>query len=323
MADEIVVGSADLPVKRPREEEENGAEAATSAVSMEADGGKESDSVSAVIPGWFSEISLMWPDSKHCSKDQRNKNKPTGFSPNPPKNPVSGAKRVLSDAIDGCSEKWAFTMTNGFEVDVGKAAGLSSPLAKNEVSSLPLSPKPAAQLEKKNTQASEHTAASSSYNVGSSGATTSKFSAFQSRSAKLSCLRLSSLHHNPLRVSISGKKEFVVMKGKMRGSGAMCYTYATPLSVNTLQFISTISTTVLFLAKMTVVQKSFLVPLFLLQMPATVISWIKGEYGIWAAFLVFLVRLFFFIPGRKGFRSAACKHKWVDDPQRSGCGAHE
>ncbi|KAM1742577.1 hypothetical protein ACFX12_012557 [Malus domestica] len=88
------------------------------------------------------------------------------------------------------------------------------------------------------------------------------------------------------------------MKGKMRGSGAMCYTYATPLSVNTLQFISTISTTVLFLAKMTVVQKSFLVPLFLLQMPATVISWIKGEY-------------------------AACKHKWVDDPQRSGCGAHE
>ncbi|KAM1742576.1 hypothetical protein ACFX12_012556 [Malus domestica] len=163
MADEIVVGSADLPVKRPREEEENGAEAATSAVSMEADGGKESDSVSAVIPGWFSEISLMWPDSKHCSKDQRNKNKPTGFSPNPPKNPVSGAKRVLSDAIDGCYEKWAFTMTNGFEVDVGKAAGLSSPLAKNEVSSVPLSPKPAAQLEKKNTQASEHTAASSSY----------------------------------------------------------------------------------------------------------------------------------------------------------------
>ncbi|KAM0988514.1 hypothetical protein ACFX2A_012661 [Malus domestica] len=88
------------------------------------------------------------------------------------------------------------------------------------------------------------------------------------------------------------------MKGKRRGSSAMCYTYAALFSVNTLQFISTISTTVLLLAKRTAVQKSFLVPLFLLQAPTAVISWIKGEYG-------------------------ACKHKWVDDLQRSGCGAHE
>ncbi|KAM0988513.1 hypothetical protein ACFX2A_012661 [Malus domestica] len=303
MTDEIMVGSADLPMKRPREDEENGAEAATSVVSMETDGGKELNSVSAVIPRWLSEISLMWPDSRHCSEDQRNKNKPTRFSPNPPKNPVSWAKRVFSDAIDGCSEKWAFTMTNGFEVDVGKVAGLSSPLAKNEVSSIPLSPKPAAQLEKKNTQASEHAAASHSYNVGSSGATTSKFSAFQPRPAKLSCLRLSSLHRNPLRVSIGGNKEFVVMKGKRRGSSAMCYTYAALFSVNTLQFISTISTTVLLLAKRTAVQKSFLVPLFLLQAPTAVISWIKGEYGIWAAFLALLVRPFFFIPSFIQFTS--------------------
>ncbi|KAM1563745.1 hypothetical protein ACFX10_038126 [Malus domestica] len=118
MADEIVVGFADLLVKRPREEEENGAEAAASVVSIETDGGKEPN-----------------------SKNQRNKNKPTRFSPNPPKNPVSGAKRGFSDAIDGCSEKWAFTMTNGSEVDVGKSAGLSSLLAKNKVSSIPLSPK--------------------------------------------------------------------------------------------------------------------------------------------------------------------------------------
>ncbi|KAM3001499.1 hypothetical protein FF2_037782 [Malus domestica] len=88
------------------------------------------------------------------------------------------------------------------------------------------------------------------------------------------------------------------MKGKRRGSGVMCYTYGAPLSVNTLQFISTISTAVLLLAKGTDVHKSFLVPLFLLQASATVISWIKGEYG-------------------------ACKHIWVDDLQRSGCGAHE
>ncbi|KAM2075289.1 hypothetical protein ACFX1T_038191 [Malus domestica] len=134
MADEIVVGFADLPVKRPREEEENGAEAAASVVSIETDGGKEPNSVSTIIPGW-------------------NKNKPTRFSPNPPKNPVSGAKRGFSDAIDGCSEKWAFTMTNGSEVDVGKSAGLSSLLAKNE-------------LEKKNTQVSKHAAAFTSCKSG-------------------------------------------------------------------------------------------------------------------------------------------------------------
>ncbi|KAM2107984.1 hypothetical protein ACFX1Q_024891 [Malus domestica] len=291
MANESVVRSADLPVKRAREEKENDAGAAASAVSMETDGGKESDYVSTT------------PDI--VQKNQRNKNKPTGFSPNLPKNPVSGANKGFSNAIDGCYEKWAFTMTNGSEVDVGKAAGFSSPLAKNEVSSVPLSPNLAAQLEKKNTQASEHAAASPSCNVGSSSTTTSKFSAFQPRLAKLSCLSMSSLHRNPFRVSIGIKKEFVVMKGKKRGSSAMCYTYAAPLCINTFQFISIISTTVLLLAKGTAVQKSFLVPLFLLQAPAAVISWIKGEYG------------------RKGFGSDACKHRWVDDLQRSGYGAHE
>ncbi|KAM1373236.1 hypothetical protein ACFX2I_023961 [Malus domestica] len=109
---------------------------------------------------------------------------------------------------------------------------------------------------------------------------------------------MSSLHRNPLRVSMGIKNEFVVMKGKRRGSGAMCYTYHAPLCINTLQFISTISTAVLLLAKGTAVQKSFLVPLFLLQAPAAVISWIKGEYD-------------------------ACKHRWADDLQRSGYGAHE
>ncbi|XP_009353580.2 auxin-responsive protein IAA21 isoform X1 [Pyrus x bretschneideri] len=97
-------------------------------------------------------------------KDLEENNKPTAFSPNPPKNPVSGAKRGFSDAIDGCSEKWVFTMSNGSEVDVGKAGVLASPLAKKEVSSVPLSPKPAAQLEKKNILASEHAAASPSCN---------------------------------------------------------------------------------------------------------------------------------------------------------------
>ena len=61
MAEEGVHGATDLPVKRPREEEEeNGVSA--SAVSMELEGNKEQpDCISTVIPGWFSEISPMWP----------------------------------------------------------------------------------------------------------------------------------------------------------------------------------------------------------------------------------------------------------------------
>ncbi|KAK3024024.1 hypothetical protein RJ639_044126 [Escallonia herrerae] len=51
------------------------------------------------------------------------------------------------------------------------------------------------------------------------------------------------------------------------------------------------------LAKGTAIPKSFLVPLFALQAPASIISWIKGEYGVWTAFLALLVRLFFYIPG--------------------------
>ncbi|KAD3068944.1 hypothetical protein E3N88_36824 [Mikania micrantha] len=50
-------------------------------------------------------------------------------------------------------------------------------------------------------------------------------------------------------------------------------------------------------AKGTAIQKSFLVPFFALQAPASLVSWIKGEYGIWTAFLALLVRLFFYIPG--------------------------
>ncbi|KAI5331469.1 hypothetical protein L3X38_021595 [Prunus dulcis] len=128
-----------------------------------------------------------------------------------------------------------------------------------------------------------------------------KFSVSQPRPAKLSSLLLartsSSLHYNPLRVSIGGNNDLGVLKKKKKkgmGSGAVCY--AAPLTVHTLQWISTISSAVLLLAKGTAVQKSFLVPLFVLQAPSAVISWFKGEYGIWTAFLALLVRLFFFIP---------------------------
>ncbi|BBG94093.1 Spermidine synthase 2, partial [Prunus dulcis] len=70
MAEEIVAGSADFPLKRSREEEENGVYAA-STVSVETDTGKEADGVSAVIPGWFSEISPMWPGEAHSLKIEK------------------------------------------------------------------------------------------------------------------------------------------------------------------------------------------------------------------------------------------------------------
>ncbi|KAH7515552.1 hypothetical protein FEM48_Zijuj10G0058000 [Ziziphus jujuba var. spinosa] len=64
MAQEIVAG--DLPLKRPREEEENGV-----SVAMDTEGKKEPESISTVIPGWFSEISPMWPGEAHSLKVEK------------------------------------------------------------------------------------------------------------------------------------------------------------------------------------------------------------------------------------------------------------
>nr|CAD1823851.1 unnamed protein product [Ananas comosus var. bracteatus] len=76
----------------------------------------------------------------------------------------------------------------------------------------------------------------------------------------------------------------------------VCYA-AAPVAAATLQWASTVSAAVLMVAKGTPIQKSFLVPFVALQAPASVVSWIKGEYGMWTAFLALLVRLFYFIPG--------------------------
>ncbi|KAL9248880.1 Cold-regulated 413 inner membrane protein 1, chloroplastic-like protein [Drosera capensis] len=54
---------------------------------------------------------------------------------------------------------------------------------------------------------------------------------------------------------------------------------------------------VLMLAKGTAINKAFLVPLFALQAPQSIIAWMQGEYGTWSAFLALLVRIFFFTPG--------------------------
>lgn len=64
MAEEGVAVSNDVPVKRPREDGENVPSPTT--VVMETEGNAENnnsnnDHISSVIPGWFSEISPMWP----------------------------------------------------------------------------------------------------------------------------------------------------------------------------------------------------------------------------------------------------------------------
>ncbi|CAK7350276.1 unnamed protein product [Dovyalis caffra] len=104
---------------------------------------------------------------------------------------------------------------------------------------------------------------------------------------------------NPLRLSIKRGERMVKVKRKGSGRrfGAVCYAGA--LNTPNLQWIFAISSAVLMLAKGTAIQKSFLVPLFALQAPANVISWIKGEYGIWTAFLALLVRLFSLFLGKK------------------------
>jgi len=64
MAEQGAVSGTDLPVKRPREEEENMGENhgnGASTVSMEKENKRDPECISSIIPGWFSEISPMWP----------------------------------------------------------------------------------------------------------------------------------------------------------------------------------------------------------------------------------------------------------------------
>ncbi|GAB4831564.1 hypothetical protein Ancab_005576 [Ancistrocladus abbreviatus] len=85
------------------------------------------------------------------------------------------------------------------------------------------------------------------------------------------------------------------MEKKRRNFGVVCYFGA--FAPRNLQWVSAVSTAILMLVKGTAINKSYLVPLFALQAPASIVSWIRGEYGAWSAFLALLVRLFFFIPG--------------------------
>ncbi|CAA6673134.1 unnamed protein product [Spirodela intermedia] len=92
-------------------------------------------------------------------------------------------------------------------------------------------------------------------------------------------------------------------RGNARGHRIICS--ATVLDYETLQWVSSFpawfvsqcdACRVLMLAKGTAIQKSFLAPLFTLQAPASILSWIRGDYGISAAFIALLVRLFYYIP---------------------------
>ncbi|KAF4350886.1 hypothetical protein F8388_008068 [Cannabis sativa] len=48
--------------------------------------------------------------------------KHNGYSPNVSKNFETGVKRGFSDAIDGSSDKWVFSVSNGSDADLGKGA---------------------------------------------------------------------------------------------------------------------------------------------------------------------------------------------------------
>ncbi|XP_023758116.1 cold-regulated 413 inner membrane protein 2, chloroplastic [Lactuca sativa] len=100
---------------------------------------------------------------------------------------------------------------------------------------------------------------------------------------------------NPLRTAVENRGNLGMKQKWKRGFGPVCY--SPPVTTSNLQWICTISAAVLMFAKGTAIQKSFIVPFFALQAPASLTSWIKGEYGILTAFLALLVRLFFSIPG--------------------------
>ncbi|KAM0854237.1 hypothetical protein ACQ4PT_050558 [Festuca glaucescens] len=92
-----------------------------------------------------------------------------------------------------------------------------------------------------------------------------------------------------LRLALPTARPVPLLRPRARNAGCPPAPPASALRTDALR--------VLFLAKGTGIHKPFLVPLFALQAPSSVISWIKSEYGLWTAFLALLVRLFFSVPG--------------------------
>ncbi|CAL4955283.1 unnamed protein product [Urochloa decumbens] len=81
------------------------------------------------------------------------------------------------------------------------------------------------------------------------------------------------------------------------GGAAVCC--AAPLHIcdEAMRWVSSTAAATLMFAPGTTIHRSCLVPLFALQAPSGAISWIKGDYGRWIAFLGLLLRLLYFIPG--------------------------
>ncbi|CAN6975408.1 hypothetical protein IGI04_036615 [Brassica rapa subsp. trilocularis] len=112
--------------------------------------------------------------------------------------------------------------------------------------------------------------------------------------------RTTAVCFNPLRVPLDRQRTAAAVsrkaeKQRKRGSSVVCY--AAPMSLHNLQWVSAISCVALMVARGTGIHKSFVVPLLALTAPSGIISWAKGEYGIWTAFIALLARLFFAFPG--------------------------
>ncbi|ESR51665.1 spermidine synthase 1 [Citrus sinensis] len=72
MAETGSAAATDLPLKRPRDDGEKEANNNNNgSVLMEMDSNKQPDCISSVIPGWFSEISPMWPGEAHSLKVEK------------------------------------------------------------------------------------------------------------------------------------------------------------------------------------------------------------------------------------------------------------
>lgn len=97
---------------------------------------------------------------------------------------------------------------------------------------------------------------------------------------------------------LSFKADKLGGRGKRGGaSSVQCARVDLLYSTESLRWLFAVSAVVLMFSKHTGIHKSFLVPLLALEAPGDAISWIRGDYGLWTAFTIFLIRLFYPIPG--------------------------
>lgn len=86
--------------------------------------------------------------------------------------------------------------------------------------------------------------------------------------------------------------------GKSSGRGGALGTMCSlPASPETIRWVFVAAATVLLFLKNTSIPKQFLVPLLALELPNEALGWLKGDYGLWTAFLALGVKLFYYIPG--------------------------